>query len=78
MSDVGRDVQDVQKEVQRKVARHVQVRSSPTRQKTVAIVSKPGRPELRQVLPALEKWLEQRNYAVVMDKESAAYFSGPL
>ena len=49
---------------------------SPTRQKTVAIVSKPGRPELRQVLPALEKWLEQRNYAVVMDKESAAYFSG--
>jgi len=49
---------------------------SPTRQKTVAIISKPGRPELREVLPALEKWLQQRNYAVVMDKESAAYFSG--
>src|ERR1035437_6742854 len=50
-------------------------RPSPARQKTVAIVSKPGRPELREVLPALEKWLQQRNYAVVMDKESAVYFS---
>jgi len=48
---------------------------SQTRQKTVAIISKPGRPELREVLPALEKWLQQRKYSVVMDKESAAYFS---
>jgi len=46
------------------------------RQKTVAIVSKPDRPELSEVLPALERWLEQRNYAVVMDRESAAYFPG--
>jgi len=48
---------------------------SAARQKTVAIISKPDRPELREVLPALEKWLQQRNYAVVMDEESAAYFS---
>ena len=48
---------------------------SPTRQKTVAIISKPERPELRDVLPALEKWLQQRNYRVVVDRESAAYFS---
>jgi NAD+ kinase len=48
---------------------------SSTRQKTVAIISKPDRPELSAVLPALEKWLQQRNYAVVMDKESAAYFA---
>ncbi len=47
---------------------------NPARQKTVAIISKPDRPELTEVLPALEKWLQQRNYAVVMDKESAAYF----
>jgi NAD+ kinase len=45
-----------------------------TRQKTVAIISKPGRPELCELLPALEKWLQQRNFAVVMDQESAAYF----
>ncbi len=48
---------------------------SPTRQKTVAIISKPDRPELREALPALERWLQQRNYAVVVDDESAAYFS---
>jgi NAD+ kinase len=47
----------------------------PTRQKTVAIVSKPDRPELSKVLPVLEKWLQERNYSVVTDRESAAYFS---
>jgi NAD+ kinase len=45
------------------------------RQKTVAIISKPGRPELSEVLPALDKWLRQRNYALVFDEESAAYSS---
>jgi NAD+ kinase len=51
------------------------VSQSSARQKTVAIISKPQRPELREALPALEKWLQQRNYAVVVDRESAAYFS---
>jgi NAD+ kinase len=50
---------------------------NPTQQKTVAIVSKPGRPELSEVLPALEKWLLQRNYALVFDEESTAYFPAP-
>jgi len=48
---------------------------SSTRQKIVAIISKPDRPELSEALPALEKWLQQHNYAVVVDEESAAYFS---
>jgi NAD+ kinase len=47
---------------------------NPSRQKTIAIISKPERPELREALPALEKWLLQRNYTVVFDRESAAYF----
>ena len=47
---------------------------SSARPKTVAIISKPERPELRDALPALEKWLQQRNYAVVVDRESAPYF----
>jgi NAD+ kinase len=47
---------------------------SPSRWKTVAIISKPGRPELAEVLPALERWLHERKYAVVSDEESAAYF----
>jgi NAD+ kinase len=46
-------------------------------QKTVAIVSKPDRPELSSVLPALEKWLLAHHYTVVMDNESAAYYSAP-
>ena len=46
-----------------------------TRQKIVAIISKPGRPELSEALPVLEKWLQQRNYSVLVDEESAAYFS---
>jgi len=43
---------------------------------TVAIVSKPERPELSDVLPPLEKWLQARQYTVVMDEESAVYYSG--
>jgi NAD+ kinase len=46
-----------------------------TRQKVVAIISKPDRPELSEALPALEKWLKQHNYTVLVDQESAAYFS---
>ncbi|MBZ5657678.1 MAG: NAD(+)/NADH kinase [Acidobacteriia bacterium] len=42
--------------------------------KIVAIISKPDRPELSEVLPKLEKWLEAHGYAVLMDHESAAYF----
>ncbi len=45
------------------------------RSKTVAIISKPGRSELAEVLPALEKWLVARNYEVAIDEESAVYYS---
>jgi NAD+ kinase len=48
---------------------------TPSRCKTVAIISKPDRPELSEALPALEKWLQQRKYTVIVDEESAAYFS---
>ena len=48
---------------------------SAPRQKTVAIISKPDRPELSEVLPALEKWLQARHYSVAMDDESAVYYS---
>jgi NAD+ kinase len=44
--------------------------------KTVAIVSKPDRPELTEVLPALEKWLQARHDTVIMDEESAVYYPG--
>jgi NAD+ kinase len=42
--------------------------------RTVAIISKPGRPELTKFLPELVQWLEQRGYNVVLDTESAQTF----
>ena len=51
---------------------------SPTPIKTIAIVSKPGRPELTDELPRLCRRLKEHNYNVVMDHESAAYFHGAL
>jgi NAD+ kinase len=48
---------------------------TPSPKKSVAVISKPGRSELFEVLPVLEKWLLERNYTVVFDQESAAYFA---
>ena len=48
---------------------------NPSPKKSVAVISKPGRSELFEVLPVLEKWLLERNYTVVFDQESAAYFA---
>ncbi len=44
------------------------------RPKIVAIISKPGRPELADVLPKLFAWLKDHGYAVVTDRESAHYY----
>jgi len=46
--------------------------------KTIAIVSKPGRPELTELLPRLCQRLKERSYNVVTDNESAAYYPGAL
>jgi NAD+ kinase len=46
-----------------------------TRPATVAVISKPGRPELSDILPQLHQWLTDRSYKVVIDPESAQYFS---
>ena len=52
-------------------------RQRSTSPKTIAIVSKPDRPELSEVLPALDKWLKARHYSVAMDDESSAYYAAP-
>lgn len=44
--------------------------------KSAGIVSKPGKPELTDVLPELLKWLETHHYRVVIDRETAAYATG--
>jgi NAD+ kinase len=41
--------------------------------KTVAIVSKPVKPELRQIVPQLVGWLREHGYAVITDRETCEY-----
>jgi NAD+ kinase len=40
---------------------------------TVAIISKPQKPELIETIPRLVKWLSQRKYDVVVDRETTSY-----
>lgn len=46
-----------------------------TRMKSVAIVSKPEKPELSKIMPDLVLWLERHGYKVHLDRESAAYYA---
>lgn len=39
----------------------------------VAIVSKPRKPELAQILPELIEWLRKHNYEPLLDKEGSCY-----
>ena len=49
-----------------------QISGRPT---SVAIISKPGRPELSDILPQLYQWLIERGYKVMTDTESAEYYA---
>jgi NAD+ kinase len=44
--------------------------------KTAAIISRPNRPEVAQVLPGVLNWLTQHAYKVIIDGESAKYVTG--
>ncbi len=44
--------------------------------KTVAIVSKPQKAELQQLLPEILQWFRERDYTVWLDRESAVYVNG--
>ena len=43
---------------------------------TVAIVSKPNKPELKEVLSGVIAWLQEHGYQVVLDPDSATYVDG--
>jgi NAD+ kinase len=45
-------------------------------QKTAAIISRPDRPEVAQVLPGLLTWLAEHGYKVIVDEETAKYIAG--
>src|SRR5271155_5851160 len=44
--------------------------------KSAAIISKPEKPELFRILPELIGWLQDRQYRVYLDLETAAYVPG--
>lgn len=44
--------------------------------RSVAIMSKPSKPELSQIIPEVVKWLTARDYKVVMDRETSVYCKG--
>jgi NAD+ kinase len=48
-----------------------------SRTKSVAIISKPDKPELAQILPPLFDWLRKHDYRVLIDTETAVYAQGP-
>ena len=49
---------------------------NPSTVKTVAIVSKPGKPELAAIVPGLLEWFRQHQYQIVVDPETAPYADG--
>lgn len=44
--------------------------------KSAAIISKPEKPELANVVPEVVRWLHAHQYEVLVDRETAAYASG--
>src|SRR5579862_2217524 len=45
-------------------------------QKVAAIVSRPARPEVAQILPELLAWLRAHSYKIIFDPETAKYCDG--
>lgn len=45
-------------------------------QKIAAVISRPNRPGVAQILPGLFTWLGEHGYQVIIDEETAGYTSG--
>ena len=48
----------------------------PSSLKTAAILSRPERPEVAQILPGLLNWLAEHGYKVIIDAETEGYIAG--
>ncbi len=45
-------------------------------QKTAAIISRPNRPNVAQILPELLAWLAEHGYKVIIDEQTSCYVDG--
>lgn len=50
--------------------------NSASAKKAVGIVSKPGKPEVAEIMPKLMRWLHDQSYSLVVDPETAPHASG--
>jgi NAD+ kinase len=50
--------------------------SKPQSAKTAAIISRPDRPEVAQIVPGLVRWLGEHGYEVITDLETSKYAGG--
>jgi NAD+ kinase len=48
----------------------------PSTPKVAAIISRPGRPEVAQIIPGLLTWLHDHGFHVIVDLETAGYSNG--
>jgi NAD+ kinase len=53
-----------------------QASSQENSQKTAAIISRPNRPEVAQIIPGLLTWLTEHGYQVIVDEETSTYRAG--
>lgn len=51
--------------------------SQSSSQKTAAIISRPNRPNVAQIIPGLLSWLTEHGYKIVIDEETSRYTEGP-
>jgi NAD+ kinase len=54
----------------------LQASSQEIAQKTAAIISRPDRPEVAQIIPGLLTWLTEHGYQVIVDEETSTYRAG--
>jgi NAD+ kinase len=52
-------------------------KAASSQSKSVAIISKPAKPEVAEILPPLFDWFAKHDYKVLIDTETAAYARGP-
>src|SRR6202163_519385 len=45
-------------------------------QKTAAIISRPNRPQVAEIIPGLLSWLADHGYKVIIDLETSSYTNG--
>lgn len=53
-----------------------QASSEQAAQKTAAIISRPNRPDVAQILPGLFTWLSEHAYKIIIDEQTSKYVAG--